>query len=156
MSDGYFKQWEDIDLKHLESFEFSFESHKAKKKLSVKVMFTDHCFTEKDDNGERIFDQTRYLLSKHLKGAILNLNSDLSKVFECVTRRNWMYSIPIEAEGYEMFFSIKKNSGTCDLIMRIESAYPLRDGKTTKIIGKMGFRLLCSKVYLNEKTSTKR
>lgn len=157
MPNRYFKQWNDIDLRHLEPFEFNFESKRAKKNLSIQVIFTDHCFTEQDDSGNRVFNETRYHLSKNLKSAILDLNNDLSKVFECGTRRNWMYSIPLEIEdGYEMFFTIKRSNDTFDLVMRIESSYTLKAGKKTNIIGNMKFRLLCTKVYLKEKTSTKR
>lgn len=163
------------DLSHLEPFSFSFFSNNAQKDLTVHVTFSNHCFSKKlsdePDSAHEIVDETqgrervfcpiRYELSKTLPNTIKTLNHPSVKVWETSSRRNWCYTIQIDnPEGpYHIFFEIRKNQKTQkkkqDLNMVVESAYHETD-EPPKLIGRIGFYILCTNVYLGRKTSTKR
>ncbi len=167
-----------ISFDHLEPFNFMFFSKKANKNLRVRVIFSNHCFTKKalgDEeesadilfvegfNRSRIFCPVRYELSKKLVTLINDLNKDSIKVSQTNARRNWVYSITIEDSGinYHLFFKITKSPKDRrrmqDLEMVIESAYPQDMTKSEpNVLGRIGFHLLCSKIYLNEPAATKR
>lgn len=166
------------DLSHLNPFNFEFKSNLAKKTLRVHVVFTNHCFTTSDikdssnhdfplfhqkDRKPRIFCPVRYRLSKDLPQLIHNLNNEKAKVKEAKSRRNWGYSVEIEDPNgpYHIFFEVRKTVGEKkkyhDIKITIESAYHEDPTKTKpEFIGRVGFQLLCSKVYLKKPLSTKR
>lgn len=166
---------ESYDFKHLNPFTIVVESKKAKKNLRVRVRFSNHCFSRgyiegqdsseqiinKGDSKPRVFCPTRYRLSFSLQELISSLNSPKVKVSQTKTERNWVYSIKIDdPEGpYHLFFEISRSPKNKrqyqDLEMVIESAYH-ETIRPPQILGHMKFLLLCSKVYLNEKVSTKR
>lgn len=163
------------DLSHLEPFSIAFYSLNAKKTLSIHVTFSTHCFSESlSDNPnsehvvidntkdkERVFCPIRYELSKTLPNLIKSLNEESVKVWETAARRNWCYTIQIDdPKGpYHLFFEVRKNQKNPrkkqDINIVVESAY--HETKEPPIlIGRIGFQILCTNVYLGKKTSTKR
>ena len=166
------------EFKHLEPFTMHFRSQKAARDLRVNVRFSNHCFTHspkqdevyeddlilQDHSGkERVFCPIRYRLSHSLEGLVKGLNNPRCKVYETATRRNYNYSIEIEdpTGPYHLFFGISKAAGEKkkmqDINLFVESAYPeMPIGEPPKLLGRIGFQLLCTNVYLNKPTSTKR
>lgn len=166
------------EFKHLEPFTMSFHSNKAAKNLRVNVRFSNHCFTHSpvleetyspdfllpDHAGrERVFCPIRYNLSHSLEELVKGLNDPKCKVYQTAARRNFNYSIQIEdpAGPYHLFFEVSKATGEKkkmqDLSLFVESAYPeLPVGDAPKLLGRIGFQLLCTNIYLNKPTSTKR
>lgn len=166
------------DLSHLEPFKMEFKSDGARKNLTIHVTFSNHCFSKKLSDEPtsqhalitdsscakpRVFCPIRYKLSKEIPLAelIQKINNKSVKVFQTKARRNWCYSIQIEdPKGpYHVFFEIRKNSKNQrkrqDINMVIESAYH-QTQSPPQLLGRMGFQLLCTNVYLNKKISTKR
>lgn len=166
---------ETCDFQHLEPFTLVVESKKAKKDLRIRVTYSNHCFSRDYIEGEdssdliinegesklRVFCPIRYSLSFGLQGLINSLNSPSIKVSQTKTERNWVYSIKIDdPEGpYHLFFEVsrspKRKRQYQDIELVVESAYH-ETIRPPQVLGKMGFLLLCSKVYLNEKMATKR
>lgn len=158
---------------HLEPFTFSFRSQLVKRELSVHVTFSDHCFsvayTPTDDGMRedvigygaraRKFCPIRYRLSLGLPAVVSSLNQPHVKVWQTAAQRNWAYSMKIDdpAGPYYVFFEVRKASSNKpqDLNLVVESAYHQTDAPP-KLFGRMGFMLLCSKVYLRQPTATKR
>ncbi len=142
--------------------------------MRVHVTFSNHCFSTRYDQalhpaGERIlldhaqrqrsFCMTRYRLSLSLPPVIKGLNHPQAKVSETAAMRNWAYSIMIEDPSgpYHVFFELRRaaEGKPQDLNLVVESAYHQTE-KPPRLFGKMGFMLLCGKVYLRQPTSTKR
>lgn len=168
----------DYSFQHLEPFTFSFESLSARRELRVRVRYSNHCFTHAYDaqsapyafpilldqgKRERVFCPVRYSLSMGLNSVINDMNHAKVKVYETQTRRNWTHSIAVDAPAgpYHLFFNIEKAAKDekryQDINMFIESAYPEQPvGDAPAVIGRIGFQLLCTNVYLNKPTSTKR
>jgi hypothetical protein len=166
------------DLSHLEPTAFAFFSERAKQKLRVHVTYSNHCFTERyesaksltgspiltDGGGrERVFCPIRYALSLHLPIRIASLNDPRTKVSEIAAQRNWCYTLRIDnPEGpYYVFFEIRRAGRDAqrhqEINLTVESAYPLDAERVAPALkGAMGFHLLCGKVYLRERTSTRR
>ncbi|WP_271196701.1 hypothetical protein [Pseudomonas turukhanskensis] len=168
---------ETYDLSHLDPMTLNIDSAMAAKVLTVGVRFSNHCFTKAynaqdhpagpillDAGGrQRSFCQKRYTLSLQLGQLLSELNHPKIQVWQTVERRNWVYSTTVEGHQgpYHVFFEIKrndrKNRRREDLNMVIESAYPegdLRGGPSR--FGRMGFLLLCGKIYTRKPTATKR
>ncbi|MHC8347488.1 hypothetical protein [Pseudomonas sp. RT6P73] len=162
------------DFAHLEPFKFTITSQMAKRDLRVHVTFSSHCFSQGYDtsthpDGEpiildsagrpRTFCAIRYRLSLRLPAVIQGLNQPQSKVRETATRRNWAYSMTVQdpAGPYHVFFEIRRaaKEKPQDLNLVVESAYH-QTGQPPRLLGKMGFMLLCSKVYMRQPSSTKR
>lgn len=169
-------------LDHLEPFTFTFTSVRAKRDLRVHVTFTNHCFSEKfepeeaiqesDESGAvfpdhanrlRIFCEVRYRLSHMLPSVIASLNDPRIKVSETAAERNWCYTMRIEdpVGPYYVFFEVRRAGkvalGRQELNLIVESAYhqdPQRPEPALK--GAMSFHLLCTKIFLGERTSTRR
>lgn len=166
------------EFDHLEPFTMAFNSQSASKILKVNVRFSNHCFTHAPqdktqyapeiilpDHGgrNRIFCQIRYRLSYMLGDVVRSLNNPKCKVYQTAVRRNFCYSIEIDnPKGpYHLFFEISKATGGAskmqDLNLFVESAYPEEPlGTPPDVVGRIGFQLLCSKVFLRQKVSTKR
>jgi ribosomal protein L31 len=160
------------DLSHLNPFNFEFQSNLAKRKIRVNVSFTSHCFSEgKGEVGSenvdtetprpRFFCLTRYRLSKKLPDIIATLNDPKVKVQQTKSKRNWVYSVKIEDPSgpYHVFFEVKKSerdkAKLQDVNLVVESAY--HEEKTPpKVLGRMSFQLLCSKIYMRKPVATKR
>jgi hypothetical protein len=160
-------------FEHLNPFTFSFHSQLAKRTLSVHVTFSNHCFSKAYDIdshavgepiiGEeprpRTFCSTRYRLSLGLPAIVAGMNHPHIKVWQTAAQRNWAYSLRIEdPEGpYHVFFEVRRAGATKpqDLNLVVESAYHQTDA-APKLFGRMGFMLLCSKVYLRQPTTTRR
>jgi hypothetical protein len=158
---------------HLNPFTFSFHSELAKRTLSIHVTFSNHCFSkacdpEASQAGEttidagarpRTFCPVRYRLSLDLPTIVANLNQPHIKVWQTAAQRNWAYSLRIEnPEGpYHIFFEVRRAapSKPQDLNLVVESAYHQTQAPP-KLFGRMGFMLLCGKVYLRQPTATKR
>ncbi|WP_260963074.1 hypothetical protein [Pseudomonas citri] len=162
------------DFAHLEPFTFSVQSALAGRELSVHVTFSSHCFSQGYNEathpaGEQIiFDQAgrprsfcsiRYRLSLMLPPVIQGLNHPQVKVRETAAQRNWAYSITIiDPNGpYHVFFEIRRAAADKpqDLNLVIESAYHQTE-KPPRLLGRMGFILLCGKIHMRQPTSTQR
>lgn len=162
------------DFAHLEPFNFNVASQLAKRDLRVRVTFSSHCFSQGynaathplgeaiilDAAGRpRTFCTIRYRLSLGLPAVVLGLNHPQSKVHETAAQRNWAYSMTIQdpAGPYHVFFEIRRaaKEKPQDLNLVVESAYH-QTGQPPRLLGKMGFMLLCGKVYLRQPGSTNR
>ncbi|VVO33979.1 hypothetical protein [Pseudomonas fluorescens] len=162
------------DFAHLEPFTFTIASQLAGRDLRVHVTFSSHCFSQGYDQathpvGEpiildgagrpRTFCAIRFRLSLELPTVIQGLNHPRSKVRETAARRNWAYSMTIQdpAGPYHVFFEIRRaaKEKPQDLNLVVESAYHQTE-QPPRLLGKMGFILLCGKVYLRQASSTKR
>ncbi|WP_248744162.1 MULTISPECIES: hypothetical protein [unclassified Pseudomonas] len=162
------------DFSHLEPFTFAIPSELAKRELRVHVTFSSHCFTQGYDAAthpvgepiildgakrQRTFCAIRYRLSLVLPTVIKGLNNPQAKVRETAAMRNWAYSMTIQDPSgpYHVFFEVRRaaEDKPQDLNLVVESAYHQTD-KPPKLFGKMGFMLLCGKVYMRQPTSTKR
>lgn len=161
-------------FQHLEPFTMDVESQRNNKTFRVRVIYTNHCFSkglEKNRNdfqeGDPVFDKhtkrprifcpERYSLSSLLEGIIRSLIGRM--VFQTASERNWCFvtEVLVEHDRYHVFFELRRASDASrrmqDLELYVESAYLLED---VKLLGRMRFELLCSKVYNGEKTRTKR
>ena len=167
-----------LSLTHLEPFTLVIDSEKAKKTLRIRVTFSNHCFTKRfypetepkgfplldtDTPRPRIFCPVRYRLSFQLPELIRSIQASGAKVKQTSARRNWAYSIQIEdPEGpYHVFFELSRSGNHQkawqDLNLVVESAYHEGpEGEKPTFIGKIGFVVLCGKVYLREPVATKR
>lgn len=162
------------DFAHLEPFYFSFYSELAKRELRVHVTFSTHCFSQAYDAAQhpvgepiirdlsgrqRTFCPIRYRLAVLLPDVVQGLNHPQAKVRETAAQRNWAYSmtIPDPSGPYHVFFEIRRSAANKpqDLNLVVESAYHETEGPP-RLLGKMGFMLLCSKIYMRQPTSTKR
>lgn len=166
------------DFRHLDPFTMSFYSQMVSKDLRVNVRFSNHCFTHSPleqaiyspefiltDHSSRIriFCPTRYRLSHMLGEIVRGLNNPQCKVYQTASRRNFNYSLQIEnPQGpYHLFFEVSKTTGAAssmqELDLFVESAYPeMPIGDSPALVGRIGFQLLCSKVFLRQPISTKR
>lgn len=167
-----------VEFGHLQPFTMQFDSKSANKRLRVNVRYSNHCFSFKPTPGvqydpelllldhskrERVFCPVRYNLSLDLPSIVKSLNDPSCKVWETSSRRNYTYSVRVDnPKGpYHLFFELSKDSsgrGTLqDLNMFIESAYHEDPQKgPPAVIGRIGFHVLCTNVYLRKKVSTKR
>ncbi|WNW12919.1 hypothetical protein RRX38_17760 [Pseudomonas sp. DTU_2021_1001937_2_SI_NGA_ILE_001] len=149
-----------------------------KKDLRIHVRFTNHTFTTAydaathdperpilEDHGgrPRTFCESRYTLSHRLPGVISSFTHPATKVHQTAAQRNWAHVTQIETpQGpYYVFFELrrarKEDRHLQDLYLVVESAYPQgRDMPAPQLSGRMGFGLLCSKVYAGERVSTRR
>jgi len=162
------------DFAHLEPFTFTITSELAKRDLRVHVTFSSHCFSEGYDEAthpagepiildgakrQRTFCAIRYRLSLVLPAVIQGLNHPKAKVYETAAQRNWAYSMTIEDPSgpYHVFFEVRRaaDDKPQDINLVVESAYHQTESPP-KLLGKMGFMLLCGKVYMKQPTSTKR
>ncbi|WP_055128401.1 hypothetical protein [Pseudomonas mediterranea] len=167
-------QGQTYDFAHLEPFTLTVQSDLVGRELSVHVTFSNHCFSRKYDEAahpagepiildharrQRTFCSIRYRLSLMLPTVIHGLNHPQAKVRETAAQRNWAYSITIEDPNgpYHVFFEIRRAGGgkPQDLNLVVESAYHQAD-KPPRLLGRMGFILLCGKVHMRQPTSTKR
>lgn len=163
------------DLTHLDPLTLQVQSDMAKKTLCVGVRFSNHCFTNEYDatahpagfpvlldagQRQRSFCHIRYDLSHQLPAIVQGLAHPRIQVWQTAERRNWVYSMTVTnpAGPYHVFFELRRSHDRAyDLGMVVESAYPedpARGGPN--ILGKMGFVLLCGKVYTGKPVDTKR
>lgn len=167
-----------IEFDHLNPFQISVPSIQARRDLMVDIKFTNHCFSFGDedtevDEGElydhngrrRIFCPQRYRLSLELPNILQEMNHPKVKVWQTTARRNWTHVIQVDDSSlpykgpYYIFFELRKakQNEEDDLKLTVESAY---HGQETydppSLLGKMGFQLLCGKVYLGQRVATKR
>lgn len=150
---------ESYSLAHLNPFEMSFYGQKVKKELKLRVIFSDHCFTERADklqrSSERVFSLKRFNLSLMLPDILKGMCNEKVKVYQTSARRNFAYVVKIENNGqeYNVFFEVRKNnkSKQTDLVLRVESAYTFDDGNELQYSGNIRFLILCQKIYLGEK-----
>ncbi len=166
------------EFQHLDPFTMRFESKIANRQLRVNVRFSNHCFSHGPvdgfaypdhlmlrDHGDRsrIFCPTRYRLSFDLPAIVRSMNNPQCKVFQTAARRNFNYSLEVQdPKGpYHLFFEISRAKGSVakmqDLNLFIESAYyeePV--GNIPARLGRIGFQVLCTNVFLGKPVSTKR
>ncbi|HHF3888315.1 TPA: hypothetical protein ACPOXY_001824 [Haemophilus influenzae] len=147
-------------LEHLNPFYLKFFGEKISKEITLKILYSDHCFTARknksDSNSERCFNLERYELSKLLPELIEKMNNGSVQVFQTSARRNFAYVVKttLHDKDYNIFFEVRKRNTSnpdCDLVMRIESAYVFDEGKSLEYTGKIRFLILCQKIYLGEK-----
>lgn len=163
------------DLSHLNPFVLRLSSTLARKTLGIGVRFSNHCFTQGYELGnhpegfpvlldaghrQRSFCHVRYEYSFQLPTAIRGLLNSKAQVWQTAERRNWVYSMKVENPNgpYHVFFELRRSRNPeFELGMVVESAYP-EDPKrgSPNILGKMGFALLCGKVYTGQPVATKR
>jgi len=159
---------------HLNPFEHTFFSEKAKKQLLVEVKFSNHCFTQacdypgKDDlvikdqgNRNRLFCAIRYQASTQLPQIVRDMLEDNLKVWQTTQLRNWVHTITIDTpEGpYYVFFEVRKAGKTesPDIKIYVESAYPQGPDKDPPSVhGNMRIETLCTNTYLGKPVATKR
>lgn len=163
------------DLAHLDPLTLQVQSEMAKKTLRVGVRFSNHCFTNDYDAAmhpagfpilldagkrQRSFCHVRYDLSHQLPAIVQGLTHPKIQVWQTAERRNWVYSMAVEnpAGPYHVFFELRRSTDRAhDLGMVIESAYPEDPARgSPNTLGKMGFVLLCGKVYTGKPVATKR
>ena len=133
-------------LEHLNPFYLKFFGEKISKEITLKILYSDHCFTARknksDSNSERCFNLERYELSKLLPELIEKMNNGS------------VVKTTLHDKDYNIFFEVRKRNTSnpdCDLVMRIESAYVFDEGKSLEYTGKIRFLILCQKIYLGEK-----
>ena len=161
---------------HLSPFTMRFASLSARRELRVNVTFSNHCFSFSpednivypnshhllDQGGKpRIFCPIRYRLSKDLPELVRSLNNDKCYVWETKTRRNYNYSLEIvDPFGpYHLFMKVSRSTNLRlqEVSVFIESAYHEDPEKgSPEVVGRIKFHTLCSNMYLNRKTSTRR
>lgn len=118
-----------VCLKHLNPFTFAFFSIAANKNLRVRVLYSNHCFTEGVDKVEyansnlprfdtetarpRIFSPERYGLSLRLPSIIRGMNNGSTRVWQTSALRNWSYAAEVASHTgkYYLFFEVKKAHG---------------------------------------------
>jgi hypothetical protein len=106
-------------------------------KLSIRVIFSNHCYTERydpdrhdvgqiyrrDSSGPRVFCPIRHKLSFRLPAIVGELMRQ--KVHQ-TAHRNYVYAVSLNVEGqhYEVFLTLQRDSTAgVDLRMTIQSAY---------------------------------
>lgn len=161
------------DLDHLVSFILNVDSERAQKQLTVRVSFTNHCYTVQHDPAAhpegwpilrdgggraRTFCPERYRLSKQMLPAFIQqLNHPKAAVRQTHERRNWVHSALIDTEigTYVAFFELRRSRATSvDLEMVVESAYARLEPAGT--LGRIGFILLCGRVFRGDPVATRR
>ncbi|MNQ75262.1 hypothetical protein D3C85_900480 [compost metagenome] len=166
------------EFNHLDPFTMRFDSNAAKRQLRVNVRFSNHCFSHAPVEGmvypmqrmlqdhnkrERVFCPIRYRLSVDLPAIVRSLNNPGCKVYQTAARRNFNYSVVVQdpTGPYHLFFEVSKSRGDAakmqELTLFVESAYheePL--GKGPALLGRIGFHMLCSNVFLGKPIATKR
>jgi hypothetical protein len=98
-----------------------------------------------------------------LPGLIRGLNHPKAEVMQTAAERNWLHSVTVNdpAGRYQVFFELRRAASgpgqLQDLNMMVESAY-LQDLPPDRraVRGRMGFILLCGKVYTGEPVATRR
>lgn len=165
-------------LEHLNPLQLILPSERARKDLRLHVRFTNHVFTTAydvvshdpafpiipDHGGRpRSFCEVRYTLSLTLPSLISGFTHNSTKVHQTAAQRNWAYVTEIQTPKgpYYIFFELRRSSKDQrhmqDLNLVVESAYPKHPAmEPPKLSGRMGFGLLCSKVYAGERVSTRR
>ncbi|MFI8382006.1 hypothetical protein [Pseudomonas sp. NPDC079086] len=165
-------------LAHLNPFQLVLPSERARKDLRIHVRFTNHVFTAAHDvvthnpaypvipdhgGRPRSFCEVRYTLSHTLPGVISGFSHPATKVHQTAAQRNWAHVTEIQTPKgpYYVFFELRRTAKDerhmQDLNLIVESAYPKApDMDPPQLSGRMGFGLLCSKVYAGEPVSTRR
>lgn len=152
-----------IDLSHLEPFEFRVVPKGLPEPARVCVSFNNHCFSESLATGHqsgllpgthvsshevRRFDPVRYELSKQLQSNIRGF--DGKRIAR--TRTGPFVRINLtDGREYGIFFTLKK-TGVLECGMFILSAYPLERPKNKVIAtGEMKFNLAIALVLEGKK-----
>lgn len=182
MSKAYFDpvviQGQTYCLAHLNPFQLVIPSERVQRDLRIHVRFTNHAFTSgydsethnpehpiiEDHGGRpRSFCDVRYTLSQSLPGVITGFTHPATKVHQTAALRNWAHVTMIDTPKgpYYVFFELRKapqaDRHMQDLNLVVESAYPQDPAVgAPQLSGRMGFGLLCSKVYVGEPVSTRR
>lgn len=163
------------DLSHLDSFAFKLDLGLGSD-ITVLVMFSCHCFSHSfawderllhaipageiyDDGRERrILNPERYALSRRfLRGIVTNLQTMRITVAD-ERQPNFVTFEDVDADGmtriYAVFFEAEKDRHRRRrLVLRVQSAYLLDDGLTTRQsqARKVAFKTLLRATYLGKK-----
>lgn len=137
--------------------------------LTVEVKFSHHCYTKTivdekvegqriTERGEtRLFCTDRWNMSRiYLPNMIAELPT--SKVEHTWERRNYRYVLnatTVDGKEYNLFFILRKSgqNTNSDLLLFVESAYPVPSDPKRKAPGTIRFAMLATKVFLGEKVS---
>jgi hypothetical protein len=105
----------------------------------------------------------RHGLSLLLPGLTLALNHPKAEVMQTAQERNWPHSVAVDhpTGGYQVFFELRRAAAGPRpmqyLNVVVESAYLEETERDRRNIrGRMGFILLCGKVYRGEPVATRR
>ncbi len=119
---------QEYDISHLErrSIEYvqSATAKDPERRYRVEVTYSDHCYTKRDRDGNRLFDAERYEQSRLLPRIIAEL---MHRECHHTGRANF---VTLDIDGvrtYEVYFEVFKKSG---LHLRVQSAY-IRDKDRT-------------------------
>lgn len=132
-----------FDLSHLEDLACSVElalSGGSKKQICVTFRFSNHCYTRGTTTGEeadpmrvvmdgsriRVFSERRYELSKQLPDLMRDLPN--RKVYK-TPHHNLIHLTMVDEHGaktdYLIALSLKRQGKSSEMLVVVESAYPL-------------------------------
>jgi len=154
----------EIDLSHLEPFDFQSLPRGSTTNARLQVRFNDHCFSRTfemaTDNiahllpvafcgkfEKRVFCTDRYRLSRHLPRFIKALgNKRIAS-----TREGNLVRIEIpDGRQYAIFFTLRRIAAQ-EASLFVVSAYPLERGKRPADTGEMKFDIALAKILRSEK-----
>jgi hypothetical protein len=152
----------EIDLSHLEPFEFKVAPAGFEAEATVSVRFHDHCFTENYDSERHIlpvrssqassaesraFSTERYELSKLLPGIVRQLDGQRI----ASTREGNMVRITLQdGRTYPVFFTLRRESARRAALF-VVSAYLWDRPSSPATTGAMRFNVALAKVLRGEK-----
>jgi hypothetical protein len=167
-------QGKTYDLAHLNPFFIEVPSLLVKDKAALKVFirFSNHCFTDKynegthpsgfpvmhDHNGRaRSFCFERYDLSLKLPAQMARLSDPRIKIYQTAVARNWCWKMELELDDatYHIFFEIRKSKPGdpegSDLVLMVESAYAILKTATQPALvpNPLPFGMIVGKTYLD-------
>lgn len=89
----------------------------------VLISYSNHCYTRLDaKSGKRVFDETRWLLSKKLPAIMTGLMGRTCS-FASAGSRNYFTIDFADVGEYEVYFEVFKRRGTDTLELAVHSAY---------------------------------
>jgi hypothetical protein len=153
-----------IDLGHLEPFEFVCTARDIEGAITISVRFNDHCFTKdfnpvlhgrtniisrkfSNKNELRVFCEERYLLSHKLPEIIMSLHN---KRIASSREGNLVRIEAPNGQTYAVFFTLRKQN-TRRINLFVVSAYPVASGKRVVDTGEMKFDKALAKIIRGEK-----
>jgi hypothetical protein len=153
----------DVDLSHLEPFEFSIVPKGSSSPATISVSFHDHCFTETFDpsrharpltlplssrHEQRAFDPDRHALSKRLPDIVRELDGQR---IAGTDRENLVKITLADGRDYGVFFTLRRESARrCGLF--VVSAYILdRPRQSVVRTGEMRFNVAVAIVLANRR-----
>jgi hypothetical protein len=167
-------QW---DLSHLDPFTFKLDLG-LDSEITILVLYSCHCFSHSfhwdkrprhaiphheiyfDGREHRVLNPLRYELSRRfLRDVVWNLFSRrITVANEKMPNFVTIENVDVDADGkaslYAIFFEVRKDrSRKCRLVLRVQSAYLLDNGLTSRQMkgGKIAFETLLRSTYLGKR-----